>query len=239
MKLQLPDVTLVMMDGTCPELARLALIDSLEHIDFGDVLCFSPTDLKVPGAQWCPVKAWSSVQGYCEFLWHDLPGIIETPFMLNIQWDGWIIDAGMWDNDFLIYDFIGAPWWHNEYNVGNGTGIRSMALMRYLLEHSNVFPVKGKEDELLGRIYRPTLEQHGFTWAPEQLASKFSFECTRPSVESRHFMFHDSFNFPAVLSGERLEERIRLMKANPYILKGNKLQELEQGRKALILDRLA
>ena len=58
-----------------------------ERINFGDVLCFSPTDLKVPGAQWCPVKAWSSVQGYCEFLWHDLPDIIETPFMLNIQWD--------------------------------------------------------------------------------------------------------------------------------------------------------
>ena len=83
MKLQLPDVTLVMLDGTCPELARLALIDSLEHIDFGDVLCFSPTDLKVPGAQWCPVKAWSSIQGYCEFLWYDLPDIIETPFMLK------------------------------------------------------------------------------------------------------------------------------------------------------------
>ena len=26
-----------------------------------------------------------------------------------------------------------------------------------------------------------------------------------------------------------------MMKANPYILKGNKLQELEQGRKALIV----
>ena len=52
-------------------------------------------------------------------------------------------------------------------------------------------------------------------------------------------MFHDSFNFPAMLSPEKYKQRLKLMRNNPYICKGKKLQELEAGRKALILDRLA
>jgi hypothetical protein len=111
--------------------------------------------------------------------------------------------------------------------------------MDFLDQHKDVFPVREKEDELLSRIYRPTLEQNGFKWPDEQLASKFSFECTRPSVDSKHFMFHDSFNFPSVLSGAKLDERISLMKANPYLQKGKKFLELVSQRRASILDRLA
>jgi hypothetical protein len=50
-------------------------------------------------------------------------------------------------------------------------------------------------------------------------------------------MFHDSFNFPLVLAGERLDERVRLMRANPAI--AHKVAELDAGRRPLILPRLA
>jgi predicted O-methyltransferase YrrM len=48
-------------------------------------------------------------------------------------------------------------------------------------------------------------------------------------------MFHDSFNFPFALEGERLAERIRLMRANPAIAR--KVAEL--GRQPMIVPRLA
>jgi hypothetical protein len=75
--------------------------------------------------------------------------------------------------------------------------------------------------------------------APEQLASRFMFECTRPSPNSCHFMFHDSFNFPFVLDRDRLAERLRLMLENAYLQRGNKIAEIRAGRMPLILPRLA
>lgn len=238
-RLKLPDITLVMLDCTCPELARLAVLDTLKLIEPEEVLIISDTNLRVPGTRHIKVRPWFTLEECINFFCHVLPSMIKTKFMLNIQWDGWVIDAGMWDQDFLNYDFIGAPWWHAHNNVGNGTGIRSVQLMRFIEKHKDVFlMLAGNEDELLGRVYRPTLEVHGFKWAPEKLASRFSFECTRPSVTSRHFMFHDSFNFQAVLTAEQYERRLALMRENPYILRGKKLAEIEAGRTALILDRL-
>jgi hypothetical protein len=122
MKLSLPDVTLVMIDGTCRDLARLSLQDSMAQVDCAEVLVCSPEDIDVAGTQWIP---------------------------------------------------------------------------------------------------------------------RFMFECTRPSPNSRHFMFHDSFNFPFVLARERLAERLRLMLENPYLQKGNKIAVLRAGRRPLILPRLA
>jgi SAM-dependent methyltransferase len=110
--------------------------------------------------------------------------------------------------------------------------------MRFLQTNKEGFPLSvSQEDHLIGRVYRAALEQHGFKWPSESLASRFSLECTRPSPESRHFMFHDSFNFPIVLDSERLAERTRLMRANPAI--SRKVAELDSGRRPTILPRLA
>lgn len=39
---------------------------------------------------------------------------------LTINWDGFIINPQSWTNEFLKYDYIGAPWpWFN-HKVGNG-----------------------------------------------------------------------------------------------------------------------
>ena len=237
--LKLPGVTLAIRDALCPELARLAVLDTLALVQPEQTFVFSPVDLNVPGT-WVRTRKWASHREHCEFFWHIFTLYIKTPMILSIEWDGWVIDPDQWSNEFMNYDFVGAPWWYDDgLNVGNGLGLRSKRLMDFLNLYKDIFPVREKEDELIGRSYRGTLEQNGFKWPTEQLASRLSFECTRPSIDSKHFMFHDSFNFPAVLSGDRLEERIGLMKANPYLQNSTKLKELEAGRKAMILDRLA
>ena len=239
MKLHLPDVTLVLIDVQCHELARLALQDSLQDIAFGDITVFSDVDLCVPGTRWVKVPKWPSIAECCKYLWYELPNHLFTGWMLLIHWDGWITDPACWSDEFLKYDYVGAPWWYADgYNVGNGNALRSLRLMRFLQQHKDYFPLSTyKEDDLISRSYRPMLETCGFKWPPETLASTFSFECTRPSWSSRHFMFHDSFNFPLVLDGERLAERVRLMRDNPRIK--HKMAELDAGRRPLILPRLA
>ena len=236
MKLRLPDVTLVMIDATCPELAALSLEDSLDQIEPADVLVCSPVNIC---DRWIKTPKWSSRLEASAFIWHELPYLIETDFMLLTSWDAWVIDASMWSNEFLSYDYVGAPWWYNDgLNVGHGL-LRSRRLMRFLAANRWEFPIGHPEDDLLSRHYRPKLEKRGFRWPSEQIASRFMFECTRPSLTSRHFMFHDSFNFPLVLEGERLAERLRLMRENEYLKGTNKIAELEAGRQPAILPRLA
>jgi len=239
MKLYLPDVTLVMIDGTCPELAALSLRDSMAQVDCAAALACSPQDLGVPGTQWIHVPSWNDRLSASAFIWYELPHLVRTGWMLLTSWDAWVIDRTLWSEEFLRYDYVGAPWWYEDgLNVGHGL-LRSRRLLQFLTDNKETFPLAHPEDTLLSRGYRPALEQHGFRWAPEPLAARFMFECTRPSPHSRHFMFHDSFNFPLVLSGERLAERVRLMRENPYLRRGNKIAELDGGRRPLILPRLA
>lgn len=55
---------------------------------------------------------------------------IETTHCLNVQYDGFVLFPEKWDNSWLEYDYIGAPWpikedayidpWGNHHQVGNG-----------------------------------------------------------------------------------------------------------------------
>jgi hypothetical protein len=240
MTVALPDVTFVMFDATCPELARLALEDSLSQADFGDVIVCSPEPERIaaPGHRQIKTPVWKDRLSLCEFMYYELPDLVHTKFLFNFDYDSWIIDASMWTSEFLEYDYGGPPWWYaDDFNVGHGR-LRSLRLMRFLAANRERFPLVHPEDDTLSRKYRPALEREGFRWMPEPLASRFGFECTRPSPTSKHFMFHDVFNFPAVLNGVRLMERLRLMLANPYLQKSNKLTELFAGRQAMIMPRL-
>ncbi len=240
-KLQLPDVSLVMMDTTCPELSQLAIEDSIRGIDFGEIVIFSNVDLKVKGSRWVKVEPWTDHLEYNSYFWYEVPKHLSTSHAIFIQWDSWIVNTLCWTDEFLKYDYIGAPWWYEDgYNVGNGCGMRSLRLMRYLADRKRAYPlIMKEEDHLLSRVYRPILEKQGYHWAPCSLATQFAFECTRPAPDSQHFMFHDSLNFPLVLQGDRLETRVRLMHENPYLRSGKKLSQYKAGRVPLILPMLA
>jgi len=67
MKLQLPELTLVMIDVQCPDLAWLAIADSMRGIDFGDAVVFSDTDLAMPGTRWVMVPKWPSSPSAASF----------------------------------------------------------------------------------------------------------------------------------------------------------------------------
>lgn len=221
MKLSLPDVTLVMVETLEHRLAKLAVEDCLRHADFGEVLIFSDQfdDLHIPGARHLRIENWPSKIDWCRFLWHGLPGAVKTPQSLLIQWDSWIIDPSMWRDEFLRFDYIGAPWWHPTLNVGNsGFSLRSKRLMDHLVEHKTRYPVvTDGEDALLSRAYRPQLEREGFVWADCDSALDFAFEWVRASRDSKHFGFHSLMNWPFVLDADRLEERMSLVRQSKYI----------------------
>lgn len=225
MKLKLPDVTLVMIETREHELARMALEDCLEVAEFGDILIMTdkPSEFStIMGARCVDVPDWPEKVGWCRAWWFEMPQHIRTRQTLNIQWDSWIWDPEMWRDEFLEYDYVGAPWWYKDgKNVGNGGfSLKSTRLCRYIADRRSKFPIDTNLcDDLFCRKYRPLLEERGFVWAPERVAHDFAFECSRPSKDSKHFGFHAMFNWGVVLSKERLRERAEIALSSPYIAK--------------------
>ncbi len=146
-------------------------------------------------------------------LWQEVPTRLVARHFIWIQWDSWVLDADRWTNEFLGYDYIGAPWpllpgslWDRMgyvkgRNVGNGGfSLRSTALMRHCQNLTLWLP----EDDAICRKHRAALEAKGFRWAPEELAARFSFEYI-PAEGT--FGFHGKHNFPRVLDEYGLKER--------------------------------
>ena len=211
--LELPRVTLVIIDSVAHDLARMALEDTLRLIRPGGVLIYSDSGKIVPANYDCELihAIPRTLREVGQILWYDLPARLNTSHALIIQWDGWPINPTAWDDEFLRYDYIGAPWpWHECCSVGNGGfSLRSVWLMRYVANHRNEFPIGEPEDEVLCRLYRQRLEADGFLWAPEDVAATFSLE-HGPVPKSVPFGFHDVRNWARLLPHAVVQRRVAI-----------------------------
>ncbi len=236
-KLQLPDVTLVMIETREHTLARMAIEECLDKVEFGDVLIvtdrpleFSPLTLSHRAyPRFVIVDDFTDKLGWCRSSWFDVPLNLRTSHALHIQWDSWVWCADLWRDEYLAYDYIGAPWWYSDgKNVGNsGFSLISSRLKRYVYDRRAMFECNSPaEDDLLCRTYRSELEKAGLRWAPERLAHEFSFECARPSPTSRHFGYHAIWNWPVVLGEKALINRLTIALQSDYIRNGLIIQNL-------------
>lgn len=223
--LKLPDVTLVTIETRQHELARIAVRDCLDKVEFGEVLNFTDREHMArfqTFGRTIEVPDWPEKEGWSRFTWQGMVQHIRTAFALCIQWDSWVVDPSAWRDEFMDYDYIGAPWWYTDgKNVGNGGFcLRSHRLMHHLRKHRDRFPCTNSlDDDLLCRKYRPQLMSEGLTWAPEWLAREFSFECVKYDCKS--FGFHAMHNWGYVLDRERLIERAKIASQSEYITKNS------------------
>lgn len=197
--LKLPDVTLSCVYTIAHEATIQALAKCLEHISFGDIKLYSDQCRR----NVFHVDPFVSFDDFSNFSNYEVPKYIRTSHVLSFEWDSWIINPYAWTDEFLEYDYIGAPWWYKDgLNVGNsGFCLRSAKLMNFLSNNREKFSFDPTVpyDVALCRHYRPRLEIHGFKWAPDRLAFRFSQErIYAPLVSS--FGFHGLFNIPKVLS---------------------------------------
>lgn len=201
----LPDLTLCAVSSVDPDPAALALRHCLDHISCAHVKLLSghwprKDDERIRFER---IEPFQGRAAYSTFILKDLWRHIDTDFVLIVQWDGFVVDADQWDDRFLGYDYIGAPWpqFDDGYTVGNGGfSLRSKRLLVATADPS--FPVCHPEDLAIGRQSRRLLEDgFGIRFAPEAVARHFSIEreARRPS-----FGFHGSFNFPWVFGDELL-----------------------------------
>jgi hypothetical protein len=126
---------------------------------------------------------------YSEFMVKKLNKYVNKDFVLVVQHDGFIVNPSKWTDEFLRYDYIGAPWYpsqvhHNkEHLVGNGGfSLRSKRLCDFIASDPTISDCH-PEDVAICQRYRPHLEDNGFTFAPVELARRFSGE-NGPWLES-------------------------------------------------------
>ena len=198
MKKVLSNVTLLGLD--CVDINRLKLAANIcqRHFEFGSVKLLSSIPDSDPRV--VPIDHVGSIEKYSHFFVKKIHDHVDTEFVLVIQYDGFILNPEAWTDDFLNYDYIGAPWWYeDENNVGNGGfSLRSKKLLKILAEDESI-QEHHPEDHHIARTYGNYLRSKGIIFAPEHIANKFSIEgCLKEpmpvkygSIWTNEFGFHD------------------------------------------------
>ena len=201
----LPNVTLCAIDTRTPELAAAALLRCKAGLAFARTVLFSDRDPGKAGVEVVPVAPLRSAADYSAFVLKDLLAHVATEFVLIAQWDGFVLDPQRWDDAFLDWDCIGAPWSKAPpgREVGNGGfTLRSRRLLQALQDPSLAF--HHPEDIAICQTNARVLEErHGIRFAPRELASRFAFEDGPPAVPT--LGFHGAYNLPFVMPPAELE----------------------------------
>lgn len=192
---KIPSISVVAVACTkVPETIE-AIRKSTAKMEFNRVVLFTHEDVEAEGIEVIKIDKLD-YKGYNEFVAMKLWQWIGTDYVLLVQNDGYVLDHSLWSDDFLRYDYIGAPWpaeTHHtksgqEVRVGNGGfSLRSRKLLRAPvvlgLEFTDMGTGFWHEDGFLCVHYREELEKQGIKFAPVEVAAQFSTELTVP--ESR------------------------------------------------------
>lgn len=190
-KPDLRQVTAVLYGHQNPRAAVKLLAAHADALDLGDI------------------KYLNHFEGYAQFTYwenYETWKFVRTAFALILHLDGYVINPGLWDQQFLAYDYIGAPWpsdWKlyqtGEHRVGNGGFcLKSRALMNRVAALPWVPDIPG--DILVCCHYRKLLEAEGFKFAPPEVAARFSVEHVVAETPAKTFGFHGRLfpgRFPA------------------------------------------
>lgn len=209
-KVKLKEVTLCCVDTRSPSLALRAMKLCMANIDFGECIFWGPKwydptpDLSnCDAVTYIGIEDLSNIHSYSEFMLRGLPSHIGTSHALIVQWDGYITNANLWRDDFLSYDYIGAPWYirHCPAQVGNGGfSLRSKRLLEAVAGLTADYTTP--EDETICKTFRNTLEtNHRMQFAPVGVAEDFSCEYGKWRDA---FGFHGVHNFANLMTDEEL-----------------------------------
>lgn len=160
---------------------------SSRHINFAKIKILTGLDIKHKDYEIYKIKFDGNtnrekIQKYSKFCMSELNNYIDTEFCLLFQTDGFIINPHLWDNEFLNYDYVGAPWPKKlgrrlldpNKRVGNGGfSLRSKKLLEECQKLKSDF---SNEDMQICYIYKEILEKNNVKFCPIQLAAKFSLE---------------------------------------------------------------
>jgi nucleoside-diphosphate-sugar epimerase len=198
-KINLPTVTLVLVSSVNTDKCIKAIEYSSRNINFGSVKFLTHEDIKLDYIDVIKIDKLSSIDEYSKFIVYDLYKFIDTEHVLIIQDDGFVLNHFQWRNEFLEYDYIGAPWqlpkddfsfrdpFGNIIRVGNGGfSLRTKRLLslpsELNIEWKSYFEFYN-EDGFFVCHNRHIFEEKGCVFAPIDIAKYFSHEVEIPETE--------------------------------------------------------
>jgi len=223
--IELSDVTLISIDTKSEIDGTLrALYTSMSGINYGSVKLITTAEniekykeeLNKEGISLEePVIDIKNYNDYNYYVIYNLREHVETSHCLLVQPDGFVLFPDKWDNDWLQYDYIGAPWAYvedayidpfgNHHRVGNGGfSLRSKKLLDvpsivevpWETNNSDFYwmpegVVNYHEDGNICVHNRHIFEEQGCKFAPVEVAVRFSQETRVPECEGiTPFGFH-------------------------------------------------
>ena len=110
-KIKLSNVTLVAVTSIKEDLVQDALKISSHEIEFSSIkfLTSKKPKIKFSEIEYIDVPEMN-LNEYCNFLVKDLYKYFETSHCLLIQEDSFVVNPNQWKQEYLNYDYIGAPW---------------------------------------------------------------------------------------------------------------------------------
>jgi hypothetical protein len=197
------DLTIAIVDTASHDLAAFAIEQTLKTINCKEVVTFSDRSI-ISGAKLVPIRKQINLYDYSEIVLKQLWTHIETEHVLIIQWDGMAVNADMWTDEFLKYDYIGSIWpWHpwTGFNMGNGGfSLRS----RRLIDACRDTEVKlggmaGQNEDVAICVEHKKLlqEKYNIRYATTEVARQFSVE--NEWLGNKTFGFHGMWNLPRYL----------------------------------------
>jgi hypothetical protein len=202
---KLSNVTLLGVDCLNVERIQKALDISSLGIEFGAVKLL--TSLPTDDPRKIEIPHIGSIEEFSRFSLSEFHTYVDTDYVLTVHWDGFVLNPLSWSDEFLAYDYIGAPWlvadwsvrdfnfppeWLGTWVVGNGGFcIRSKKLMETTarLVAQGKIPQCHPEDTAICVWYRELFESEGITFTPVELAQQFSIEGD-DLVYDKQFGFH-------------------------------------------------
>ena len=181
----LPNITLIGVDCVDAERLALAMEICLKDFSFGAVKLL--TSLPSSSSHKVEIDPITSISQYSTFILKELYKYIDSEFALIVQHDGFILNPDAWDDEFLAYDYIGAPWYTKEtgeLSVGNGGfSLRSRKLFEFTakddfisVDEADTTRHAHNEDWIICKLRREYVESKGIRFAPVELAHRFSIE---------------------------------------------------------------
>lgn len=212
-RVRIPDTTLCCVDCSNHALAIRALTLTLGGCEFPRAMFFTDRKFDIEPIETVIIDPLQSAHDYSLFVMKRLLPYIETDYVLLIQWDGYVVNADAWSDQFLLFDYIGARWPHAALNipadqaVGNGGfSLRSKTLLQALQDPRVI--AAHPEDVAICRTHRRYLEgQYGIAFAPDAIADRFSFEHIEAAAPT--FGFHGQINITRFVD----DEAIRLLQS--------------------------
>lgn len=133
-----------------------------------------------------------SYKDYNTFMVESLDSHIDTDFCLIVQADGYILNPQAWDDNFLNYDYIGAPWPPFNNLCGNGGfSLRSKRIITLASKLKN--PTGQAEDVVYCRRERDYFTSKGMIFSDPVTGARFSHESGGTRVVNTGLNF--SFGF--------------------------------------------